>query len=422
MENLRVLMVIAVFYPYTGGAEKQAQKLASELIKKNIDVTIVTGRWNNNLKKVEEIGDLKVIRNFTNVDFREKDRINTDKSFFYSGRLDSKSLLKSIRIIFRKIFVRLSVYIYQLSLFFFLISNRRKYDVIHVHQVLYPTFISTLFAKTFKKPVIAKVGSSGFNSDINQIKKFPEGRMQLRYILKNIDRIICTSKIMIEEFIKEGVDKSKLILIRNGVKAQKFNRLYRNYENLATMGRFIKSKNIDTLINAFSIVIKADGKRLKLILIGDGPEKDNIVSLISKMGLKENITLTGMINNPEELLKKSDIFIFPSLIEGLSNSLIEAMSYKLPCIVSNIPGNVEVIGEDKSDYIIKKGDFEVTKYGILFNPRDADGLVNAIMYVMANPKVRREIGENGYNKIKREYNIEMIAERYIKLYKEVLGK
>lgn len=420
MEKLKILMVIAVFYPYTGGAEKQVQKLATELVKKGKDVTVVTGRWDNNLKKLEEAGGFKIIRNFASFDFRKKEKINTDKSFFYSGSLRRKSKLKSIKIILRKILVRLSVYIYQASLFFFLISQRKNYDVIHVHQVLYPAFISTLCARILKKPVIAKVGSSGFNSDINQMKNFPEGKMQLRYILKNINRIICTSSIMVDEFIKEGMDSNKIILIRNGVNIVDFNRIYETCETLVTMGRFIKSKNLDVLITAFSKMVNDTDRELKLILIGDGPEKDNIKSLIKKLRRGKSIILTGMVDNPEKFLKESDLFVFPSLIEGLSNSLIEAMSLKLPCIVSNIPGNIEVLRGNDSDYVIKEGEFKVSKCGIFFNPSDIEGLVNAVKYVMNNPGVRKKLGESAYRKILTEYNIEKIADRYLKLYREVL--
>jgi glycosyltransferase involved in cell wall biosynthesis len=420
MEELKILMVIAVFYPYTGGAEKQAQKLAAELVKKGSDVTIVTGRWDNNLKKIEKIDGFKIVRNFTNFDFRKRKKINTNKSFFYSGSPSRKSKLKSAKIILRKIFVRLSVYIYQASLFFFLISQRKNYDIIHVHQVLYPAFISTLCARILKKPVIAKVGSSGFNSDINQIKKFPEGKIQLRYILKNISRIICTSSIMVEEFIKEGMDSSKIVLIRNGVNVVDFNRQYDNCETLATMGRFIKSKNLDILINAFSEIVKDTGRELKLVLIGDGPEKDNIKSLIKKLGLEKSIILTGMVDNPEKFLKESDLFVFPSLIEGLSNSLIEAMSLKLPCIISNIPGNIEVLGDNNSEYAIKEGEFKVGEFGIFFNPSDMEGLVNAVKYSIDNSGVRRKLGGNAYREILAEYNIEGISNKYLKLYREVL--
>jgi len=61
MRNLRILMVIAVFYPYVGGAEKQAQRLALELLKENMEVTVITGRWDNRLKKCESIKNLRTI-------------------------------------------------------------------------------------------------------------------------------------------------------------------------------------------------------------------------------------------------------------------------------------------------------------------------------------------------------------------------
>jgi glycosyltransferase involved in cell wall biosynthesis len=420
MDRLRILMIIAVFYPYTGGAEKQAQKLAAELVKKGMEITVVTGRWDNNLKRTEETGGFKIIRNFASFDFRKKERINTDRSFFYTESPGGKSILDSIKIIIRKIFVRFSVYIYQASLFFFLISQRKNYDVIHVHQILYPAFISTLCARILNKLVIAKVGSSGFNSDINQIKKFPEGKIQLKYILKNINRIICTSSIMVDEFMKEGTDRNKIALIRNGVNISDFNRQYNECEALVTMGRFIKSKNIDVLITAFSKIVNSGYSELKLFLIGNGPEKDNIKSLIKRSGLGKNIILTGMVDNPEKYLKESDLFVFPSLVEGLSNSLIEAMSLKLPCIVSNIPGNIEVVGDDGTEYAIEEGGFKVSDCGIFFNPSDIDGLINALNYTMGDPGVRKKIGEGAYIKILTEYDIEKVADRYLKLYGEVL--
>ena len=65
IKKIRIFMVIAVFHPYIGGAEKQAEKLASELIKNNIDVTMITGRWSNLLKKHEELDGIKIVRNLT---------------------------------------------------------------------------------------------------------------------------------------------------------------------------------------------------------------------------------------------------------------------------------------------------------------------------------------------------------------------
>jgi glycosyltransferase involved in cell wall biosynthesis len=116
------------------------------------------------------------------------------------------------------------------------------------------------------------------------------------------------------------------------------------------------------------------------------------------------------------------------------------MSFKLPCIVSIIPGNIEVLGDESQDnkspddefqgdefpgdnnscYDIKNGEFKVTKCGVFFNPCDVDGLVNAISYVMDNYEIRKKLGENAYRKILSEYNIESIADRYLRLYEEIL--
>lgn len=420
MENLKVLMVIAVFHPYIGGAEKQAQKLALELLKGNLEVNVVTGRWSNLLRKYESLQGLKVIRNLTNFKFCSQSKLDTGVDFFKPDLSIDGKKLKFIRVLFSKIFIRISIYIYQISLLIFLLGFRKNYDIIHIHQVLYPAFISTICAKLLKKPVIVKVGSSGFNSDINQIKKFPEGRFQLRFILRNIDKLVCTSSKMKEEYLAEGIDRDKIASIPNGVNVSNFRRSFEDCSSLLYLGRFTKTKNIETLIFAFSKIILNINDELRLILIGDGPESDNIVDLIKKHNLEKNILLTGFVDNPDDYLKKSDLFIFSSLVEGLSNSLIEAMSHKLPCIVSNIPGNVEVIGENNLSYNIEKGNFIKTKYGILFNPTDIEGLFNSVKFMLENPDIRKELGESAAEKVKREYDIKIIVDRYKELYKEVL--
>jgi glycosyltransferase involved in cell wall biosynthesis len=420
MKSLKVLMVIAVFHPYIGGSEKQAQKLSQELLKGNLEVNVITGRWSNLLGKYENLQGLRVIRNQTNFRFCGQSKLDTGVDFFNPGLLIDVKKLKFIRVLFRKIFIRASIYIYQISLFIFLLGFRRNYDIIHTHQVLYPAFISTLCAKILKKPVIVKVGSSGFNSDINQIKKFPEGRFQLKFILRNISKLVCTSSKMKEEFLVEGIDGDKIILIPNGVNVSNLSRSFKDCSSLLYLGRFTKTKNIETIIFAFSKIIMDINSNLRLTLIGDGPESDYIIDLIKKHNLEKNILLTGFVDNPGDYLKKSDLFIFPSLIEGLSNSLIEAMSHKLPCIVSNIPGNVEVLGENNLSYNIEKGKFIKTKYGILFNPSDIEGLFNSVKFMLENPDIRKELGESAFEKVVREYDIKIIADRYKELYKEVL--
>lgn len=422
MKYQKTLMIIAVFHPYIGGAENQAKKLALELLDKDLEVTVVSGRWSNALRRKENHNGLNIVRNLTNFKFWGNKQEDKETDFFKPDLSLYEIRFKYARVLLRKIFIRTSIYIYQTSLFFFLLRYRNNYDIIHVHQVLFPAFTSALCARILKKPIVAKVGSSGFNSDINQIKKFPEGRSQLRFILNNIDRLVCTTSKMKEEFIEEGIDKDKITLLPNGVRMSEFKRSYDKCGSLVYLGRFNETKNIETLILAFSRVILNIDKKLKLVLVGDGPERNNINELIRKLDLEENILLPGMIKDPSSFLKDSDLFVFPSLIEGLSNSLIEAMSYKLPCIVSNIPGNIEVIGKAGRNYNIESGKYFTTEYGVLFNPEDIDGLYNALLFMINNKKIRKEIGQSAYQKVNGEYDIRLIAEKYRELYSSLIKR
>jgi len=420
MQKLKVLMVIAVFHPYIGGAEKQAYKLAVELMRKGIEVSVVTGRWNSNLKKIEKINGLKIYRNSVSLNFLNKEKLNTDAGIFDTVTLEKNIKFRKIKIFLRKLFNRFRVYFYQLTLFSFLITHRKNYDIIHVHQVLYPAFISTLCGKILKKPVIAKVGNSGYNSDIKQIKEFPEGKLQLRYIFKHITKIICTTSAMEKEFYQEGLPEHKIVKIHNGVAVENFKRSYKNCNCILFIGRFIKNKNILILLHAFSVIINTINKDAKLMLVGDGPEREIIHNHINELRIAENTVLTGMVSNTEKYIKECDIFIMPSLVEGLSNSLVEAMSYSMPCIVSNINGNMEVIGSSKPVGKINKGDFIKAENGLLFNPADIDGLVNAYNYLYKDEHTRGKIGKVALARIKSGFDIKIIARKYEELYEGIL--
>jgi glycosyltransferase involved in cell wall biosynthesis len=413
-------MVIAVFYPYIGGAEKQALNLARKLLGEKIKVSIITGRWSNSLKKYESLDGIRIYRNLTSIDFISKKRVNISYDIFKIRHPEENSILNPVKLLLQKLSIRLSIYIYQLSLFIFLLHRRKSYDIIHVHQVLFPAFISTICAKILKKPVIAKIGSSGFNSDIKQIKKYPEGRFQLKFILNNINRIIYTSNIMREEFIEQGADRDKLVFLPNGVYIPDFKRSYTECKNLLYLGRFTATKDIEILIKAFRNTLDHYDK-INLTLVGDGPEKDSIVRLTKKLGIEKNVNFTGFVDEPGYILKKCDLFVFPSKIEGLPNSLIEAMSYRLPCIATNIPGNLQLLGENDVDYSIGRGEFTVTEYGVLFNTSDVEGLSRAIGFIIENRDIREKLGESSYRRVKKHYDIESISNKYHDLYRELLG-
>jgi N-acetylgalactosamine-N,N'-diacetylbacillosaminyl-diphospho-undecaprenol 4-alpha-N-acetylgalactosaminyltransferase len=143
--------------------------------------------------------------------------------------------------------------------------------------------------------------------------------------------------------------------------------------------------------------------------------------LVTSLKLIDSVEFVGLVSNPEEYLKKSEIFILPSRAEGMSNALLEAMCIGLSCIATNISGNTELISEDSRKTILM-GEFAIEKNGILINTDDIEGLSKAILFLIQSRKEREDIGRRSQEFVRKNYSIDLVADRYIALYQSILGK
>ncbi len=125
---------------------------------------------------------------------------------------------------------------------------------------------------------------------------------------------------------------------------------------IGSVGRLAQAKNYQFLINNFKS-IKEIKPNAKLIIIGDGPERENYEKLIKDNNLENDIFLSGERKQASKLLKGLDLFVLPSLYEGLSISLIETVQAEVPVLASDVGGNKEVIGEENCFNLNDKEDF-----------------------------------------------------------------
>jgi len=109
---------------------------------------------------------------------------------------------------------------------------------------------------------------------------------------------------------------------------------------IASTSIFEPHKNLEFLIAAFSHV---DSSRAVLVLIGAGEQRSHLKKVTQALGIAERVIFTGWRDDARKLLQGSDLFVFPSLREGMSESLLEATTCKIPCLVSAIPENMEVV-------------------------------------------------------------------------------
>ena len=383
-------MVISQFHPIIGGAERQAQLLAQTLIKKGIQVQVVTGWWKLRSPRKEIVGNVQVFRNF---------------SFWGISRIKELRYLAALT--------------YMATLGIYLLLYRREYDIIHVHQALYPAFISVLVGKRcLRKPVIVKTASSGVTSDIKQLRQVPLGNFQLRYLLKNMECLVAVSNAGGKEFNDIGFPESQIEHIPNGVVLPhdwKVN--YVQVKRVITTARLSKEKGIDILLRAWAQVVRQE-KDIKLIVVGDGPLAETLKKLCYFLGLTESVEFTGMIENVTKYLRNADLFVLPSRTEGLSNSLLEAMSYGIPCIATEVGGNSELLESGNQRVLPEK--YVIGGNGLLINPDDIEGLAKAILYLIRNRDVREGLGRRSRKFVQEKYSIDLVADKYIGLYQHML--
>ncbi len=177
---------------------------------------------------------------------------------------------------------------------------------------------------------------------------------------------------------------------------QRYNLVPKKY--FLFMGRLVQDKNPDYLIRAYK---KCKDYGYKLVIAGSGiGGKKYVESLHELASDNENIIFTGAVHGADKdcLLRNAYTFCIPSTIEGLSIVLLEAMSYKLPVIASDIDANRELLGND----------------AVYVRPENTDDLINAIHYCIENKGTINEYCAVNYNKVAENYTWDKVAEKYVK--------
>jgi len=218
-----------------------------------------------------------------------------------------------------------------------------------------------------------------------------------------------------------GVPPQRLTQIYNGVDSRKFHP--RDGERpdvgppgflagadcvIGSIGRMVAVKDYPTLVRGFIEACRqaGDASGLRLIIVGDGPLRDECHAMLAAAGLEGQAWLPGNRNDTAELLRAMDIFVLPSLGEGISNTILEAMASGLPVIATAVGGNPELVVPGNS--------------GVLFNPGDSTVLARTLLDYAADPRRRVREGAAARNRIEQAFSLAAMAAAYQAVYEAVL--
>ena len=213
------------------------------------------------------------------------------------------------------------------------------------------------------------------------------GLNQLTYYSSS-DHLIAVSNSIYDHLIKQGAEPDKISIVPNSIKlqAQPPRKLKQNRKlKICIIAKLHKNKGhfwaLKTILQNYSRL-----KNLELHIIGEGPEEDRLKKLKEQYQTKIPIIFHGFVNDPCKLIKQMDIAFLPSLGEGIPLSLLEAMSFSLPCIATNVGGIPEIITHNKN--------------GILIESKDENGLIKALNEI-GNPLLYSQLSQGAHEEFKK---------------------
>jgi sugar transferase (PEP-CTERM/EpsH1 system associated) len=247
----------------------------------------------------------------------------------------------------------------------------------------------------------------GFNRRRNLLRRFFSWRIQkFTAVSEDLARWLCQ---------EVRIPKSKILLIRNGVDTEHY-RPHRDHQLrkelgisdrefvIGTIGRLDPVKNHAGLIQAFASLAKENHKT-RLVIVGDGPEKQNLEQLIQAVGLNPSIILAGYRSDIRRFYGLFDVFVLNSFAEGMSNTLLEAMSSGLPVIGTSVGANPELIIDDE--------------HGCLVPAADNAALINALRSYFDSSERRISHSLAARDFVMQRYGLPAMIQSYIDLYLSV---
>jgi len=292
--------------------------------------------------------------------------------------------------------------------------KKRKIDFVHTNGY-FADIIGFIAAKMLHIPIVSTC--HGFIK--NNIKYILYNNLDI-IVLRFMNSIIAVSKEIKDELIRKGVNNQKIHIIQNAVESindtvllqqqrQSIRRKYgiRSDEIvLGYVGRLSIEKGIEYLIKAGKDLVEV-GARIRIIVIGDGPKKYDIRQVVEEQGLREKVIFAGFQKDVSDILPGFDIFVLPSLTEGTSMALLEAMACGLPVIATAVGGTPRVVISEKN--------------GMLVPPESPEAIVHTVVKLSENPELREKIGQAALNTIESGYNIKRWLEKIDKIYSDVNG-
>lgn len=239
-----------------------------------------------------------------------------------------------------------------------------------------------------------------------------------KMILRYFDKVIIVYQGMNSYLLRKGVSQARLVTIHNAIDADDFKRGYASVTIRAELKvrdtdilvgnvcRLSKEKNLGLfLLAAQKIALAIDN--VKFILVGDGPEKDNLKRYANKLGIGDKVIFPGERKDIKNIYDALDVLMLTSLKEGLPNVVLEAMAMEVSVVATKVGGVEELVEDGKN--------------GLLFEPNDVDGIANGVIKILKDKQTAENFKRGSRAKVCNEFSFAARTKKMEDLYLEVMG-
>lgn len=289
-----------------------------------------------------------------------------------------------------------------------------RLDVLHVHYAIPHASVAYMAQQILKsRKINLPYVTTLHGTDITLVGQDPSFEPVIFFSLNKSNAITSVSESLRKDTLKTFKIANKISVIPNFIKIEEYQTIQgvckrskyaQPHEKiLIHVSNFRKVKRVDDVLRIFDIVRKKIP--CKLILVGEGPEREAIDKLCRELDTCSDIISVGKIANPKEILAVGDVFLLPSETESFGLAALEAMAMKMPVISSNTGGIPELNIHGKTGYMSNVGDYE-------------DMAKNTIT-LLSNEETFQQFKVNAFEQAKK-FDIEVIVPMYEKVYKSLL--
>ncbi|HQU42937.1 MAG: hypothetical protein B7Z73_02680 [Planctomycetia bacterium 21-64-5] len=383
----RVVLVTRRFWPLVGGAEIMAARLAGGLHAKGAATTILTARWQPDWPAEIEHHGVRVIR------------LANPQTRVWGTWCYMRAVGRWLR------------------------SHRSSFDLVYVSMLKHDAYAAVAAAQRGGFPIVLRAEGAGLTGDCHWQLEANFG-LSIKRRCQKAQAFVAPSPAIEHELIVAGYARSRIHYIPNGVaipeprdeadRAAARADLAEADASLAIgnqaplvvyTGRLHAMKGLEYVVRAWPSVLKRLPEA-RLWLVGDGPYRTQLNELIGNLGLWGFVYLAGPFDDVEEFLRAADVFVLPSLEEGMSLAVLEAMAIGLPVVASDIPANQAIVEDHVS--------------GRLVPPRDSDRLAATIVELIENRELADALAQEARRQASQRFSLDKLVDRHLELFQRLL--